>query len=162
MNRPLKLSLAVALALGSQAAFGLGLGTIQVRSGLNEPLVAEIPVIESEAGEAAVMTAKLATADDFARVGLDVSGVTVPLSFDLATNAQGHPVIRVTSEDPVREPFLSFLVEVNWNKGRLLREYNVLLDPPNVAPAIVGSGTVLEPVAEPEAAPAGADAGDTA
>ena len=53
MNRPLKLSLAVALALGSSSAFGLGLGSIQVRSGLNEPLIAEIPVIESSAGEAA-------------------------------------------------------------------------------------------------------------
>ena len=80
MNRPLKLSLAVALALGSSSAFGLGLGSIQVRSGLNEPLIAEIPVIESSAGEAAAIRANLATAADFPRVGLSVSGVPVPLT----------------------------------------------------------------------------------
>jgi pilus assembly protein FimV len=150
MNRPLKLSLAVALALGSQAAFGLGLGNIEVKSGLNEPLVAEIPVIESSAGEAAGIRANLATAEDFARVGLDVSGVTVPLYFELISDPAGRPMVRVTSEDAVREPFLSFLMEVSWSKGRLLREYSVLLDPPSVAPAVIGTRTVVEPIAEAE------------
>ena len=151
MNRPLKLSLAVALALGSSSAFGLGLGSIQVRSGLNEPLIAEIPVIESSAGEAAAIRANLATAEDFARVGLSVSGVSVPLNFQPGTDAQGRAVIMVTSEDPVREPFLSFLVEVSWSKGRLLREYNLLLDPPQVAPAVISTRTAPEPA---RAAPA--------
>ena len=153
MNRPLKLSLAVALALGSSSAFGLGLGGIQVRSGLNEPLVAEIPVIESEEGEAQGLRANLATAEDFARVGLSVAGVSVPLDFQPGTDAQGRAVILVTSEDPVREPFLSFLVEVSWAKGRLLREYNLLLDPPQVAPAVISSRTVTEPVREAPVAP---------
>ena len=85
MNRPLKLSLAVALALGSSSAFGLGLGAIQVRSGLNEPLIAEIPVTESVAGEGQALRANLATAEDFARVGLSVSGVSVPLNFQPGT-----------------------------------------------------------------------------
>jgi len=146
MNRPLKLSLAVALALGSSSAFGLGLGAIQVRSGLNEPLIAEIPVTESVAGEGQALRANLATAEDFARVGLSVSGVSVPLNFQPGTDAQGRPVILVTSEDPVREPFLSFLVEVSWSKGRLLREYNLLLDPPQVAPAVISSRTAAVPV----------------
>ncbi len=153
MNRPLKLSLAVALALGSSSAFGLGLGSIQVRSGLNEPLVAEIPVIESAEGEAQGLRANLATAEDFARVGLSVAGVSVPLDFQPGTDAQGRAVILVTSDDPVREPFLSFLVEVSWAKGRLLREYNLLLDPPQVAPAVISSRTVTEPVREAPVAP---------
>lgn len=153
MNRPLKLSLAVALALGSSSAFGLGLGGIQVRSGLNEPLVAEIPVIESAEGEAQGLRANLATAEDFARVGLSVAGISVPLDFQPGTDAQGRAVILVTSEDPVREPFLSFLVEVSWAKGRLLREYNLLLDPPQVAPAVISSRTVTEPVREAPVAP---------
>jgi pilus assembly protein FimV len=49
----------------------------------------------------------------------------------------------------VRDPLLSFLVEVNWSKGRMLREYNVLLDPPVVAPAIA-TRAVTTPVREPE------------
>ncbi|HET7844568.1 MAG TPA: FimV/HubP family polar landmark protein [Xanthomonadales bacterium] len=150
MNRPLKLSLAVALALASPAAWSLGLGPIQVRSGLNEPLVAEIPVLEGAEGEAESLKANLASAEDFARVGLDVGGISVPLTFELDTNAAGKPVIRVTSNDPVKEPFVSFLVEVAWSKGRLLREYDVLLDPPNVAPAVIAAAPVAPPVqAEP-------------
>jgi pilus assembly protein FimV len=154
MNRQMKLSLAIALALGSPAAFALGLGGIQVQSGLNEPLVADIPIIESAPGEAEGIKANLAKAEDFARVGLDVRSVAVPLEFTLTRDAAGKPIIHVESLEPVREPFLSFLVEVTWGKGRLLREYSLLLDPPVVAPAVIGSKTVLEPVQEPEVAQA--------
>ena len=45
-------------------------------------------------------------------------------------NEAGKAVIRVTSRKTIREPFLNFLVEVNWPKGCLVREYTVLLDPP--------------------------------
>jgi pilus assembly protein FimV len=41
----------------------------------------------------------------------------------------------VTSKEPVQDSYLDFLVEANWPKGRLLREYTVLLDPPVTAPA---------------------------
>lgn len=151
MNRPMKLSLAIALALGSPAAFGLGLGQIQVRSGLNEPLVAEIPVIENSPGEAESLKAGLAGAEDLARVGLDAGGINVPLDFEIVTDKSGRTMILVSSSDVVREPFMSFLVEVSWAKGRLLREYNVLLDPPSVAPAIITSRPVAPPpVAQPE------------
>jgi pilus assembly protein FimV len=148
MKQPIKLSLAMALALGSPAAWALGLGGITVKSGLNEPLVAEIVINEATPGEAEGVLAKLASAEDFARVGLDLSGVAVPLSFDVVKDASGRALIQVSSESPVREPFLSFLVEVSWSNGRLLREYSVLLDPPVVAPAVIGSRTVVEPIRE--------------
>jgi pilus assembly protein FimV len=154
MKQPMKLSLAIALALGSPAAWALGLGGITVKSGLNEPLVAEIVINEAMPGEADGVRANLASAEDFTRVGLDLSGVSVPLAFDVVKDAEGRAIIQVSSESPVREPFLSFLVEVSWSKGRLLREYTVLLDPPVVAPAVIGSRTVVEPVREPEPAPA--------
>jgi pilus assembly protein FimV len=148
MIRTHKLPLAIALALGSSAAHALGLGTIEVRSGLNEPLVAEIPLNEAFPGEAAEVKVALAKAEDFARVGLDQSSLTVPLVFDLVDGGAGGPRIQVTSDMPVREPFLSFLVEVTWPNGRLLREYSVLLDPPGVAPAVIGTRTVVEPLRE--------------
>src|SRR5688572_812786 len=147
LNRPLKLSLAVALALGSSQAFALGLGVIDVKSKMNEPLFAEIPVVAATPEEVQGLRVKLAGADDFKRVGLDVSGLTVPLEFTVSSDAAGQPLIVVTSTDPVREPFVSFLVEIDWANGRLLREFSVLLDPP-VAPAVVGTRTIVEPVAE--------------
>ena len=154
MKHPMKLSLAIALALGSPAAWALGLGGITVKSGLNEPLVAEIVINEAMPGEADGVTASLASAEDFARVGLDLSGVSVPLAFDVVKDREGRAIIQVSSESPVREPFLSFLVQVSWSKGRLLREYTVLLDPPVVAPAVIGTRTVVEPVREAAPAPA--------
>ena len=150
MKQPIKLSLAIALALGSPAAWALGLGGITIKSGLNEPLVAEIAINEAAPGEAEALRANLASAADFARVGLDLSGVSVPLNFEVVKAKDGQSVIQVSSESPVREPFLSFLVEVSWANGRLLREYTVLLDPAVVAPAVIGSQAVAEPVREPE------------
>ena len=152
MNRTLKLSLAVALALGTGPAFGLGLGSIDVKSKMNEPLFAEIPIVAASPDEVQSLKVDLASAEDFARVGLDVSGLSVPLAFSIANDAAGQPIIVVTSDDPVREPFVSFLVEVDWANGRLLREFSVLLDPP-VAPAVVGSRTIVEPIAEQPAEP---------
>ena len=73
MNRPLRLSLAVALALASSNAFSLGLGPIEVRSRMNEPLEARIPVVVSDADEAEGLKVKLAGTDDFKRVGFDSS-----------------------------------------------------------------------------------------
>lgn len=153
MKRPLHLSLAIALAISGIDAMALGLGSIQVKSRLNQPLDAEIPVIQSNPGEAEGLIIQLASAEDFERVGLDRSrSAAVPLEFKLVHNAQGQAVIRVTTADIVREPFLDFLIEANWTNGRLLREYTVLLDPPVTAAAIKGS-TTMAASAEPARAP---------
>ncbi len=135
MKRPLLLPLAIALALGGTNALALGLGPVHVKSKLNQPLDAEIPVIQGTAGEAEGLLVSLAAAEDFERVGISRSRLNVPLEFTLVKGANGQPVIKVTSTEPVRDAYLDFLVEANWPKGRLLREYTVLLDPPVTAPS---------------------------
>jgi len=142
MKRPLQLSLAIALALGATDAFALGLGTIRVNSGLNQPLDAEIPIIQSSPGEAEGLIIQLATDEDFERVGMNRSNIGVPVQFSLGKDSRGEPVVRITSKEAVSEPFLGLLLEANWPKGRLLREYNVLLDPPVMAPAVKGASAV--------------------
>lgn len=149
MKRPLQLSLAIALALGATNAFALGLGVIQVQSGLNQPLIAEIPIIQSVPGEAEGLIVQLASAEDFERVGMNRSTIGVPVEFTLGKNARGEPVIKVTSKEVVREPFIGMLLEANWPKGRLLREYTILLDPPVMAPAVKGSSAVAVAAKEP-------------
>ncbi len=155
MNRPLPLTLAIALTLGSSAAQAMGLGGITVKSELNEPLRAEIPVFVAGPDEAKSLHANLAAAEEFARVGLSIGAMSVPISFEIVRNARGEPVIEVTSEQPVREPFLSFILEVNWANGKLLREYSILLDPPVSAPAVLGSLAAVERL--PEQAPIAAE-----
>lgn len=150
MKRPLQLSLAIALALGATNAFALGLGAIQVQSGLNQPLLAEIPIIQGSPGEAEGLIVQLASTEDFERVGMNRATIGVPVEFSLGKNARGEPVIKVSSKEIVREPFIGMLLEANWPKGRLLREYTILLDPPVMAPAIKGSSAVAVAAKEPE------------
>jgi pilus assembly protein FimV len=153
MKGSTKLSLAIALALVGSDAFALGLGSIQVKSGLNQPLNAEIAVITDSPAEAAGLNVGMATAEDFQRVGLDRARVSMQIDFQVITTGK-QPVIKLTTKDPVREPFLDFLVEVNWAKGKVLREYTVLLDPPVTAPAQKGPQATVVPAHEAAPAPA--------
>ena len=154
MNMRLRLPIALALALGSSHASALGLGQIEVKSALNQPLVAEIPVLVSSPGEADDLRVKLAPPDAFTRVGLDRPTLQAAnLSFEVRTDERGRKVIRITTPSEVTDPFLSFLLEADWGKGRMLREYTVLLDPPSMVP-IGAAPARTRPVSEPAPAPA--------
>ncbi|MBB3822392.1 pilus assembly protein FimV [Xanthomonas arboricola] len=115
----------------------LGLGDIRVLSKPGQPLVAEIPVISNEPGELDNARVALASATTFARVGLErPQGLVSSLQFQFAQDARGRAVIRVTSSQPVDQPAINFLIEVEWGQGRLVREYAALVDAPNTAAAI--------------------------
>ncbi len=141
----------------------LGLGEIEVDSALNQPLNAQIGLISARADELEEMRVELAPANVFDRVGVPRPYFLTQLKFTPVSLPGGGTAIRVTSKDPVREPFLTFLVEVTWPKGRLLREYTVLLDPPEfaqqqapqiatpvTAPVIQEQVVEAEPVATPQ------------
>lgn len=132
MNRSLKLSMLLALALGSSQAAALELGQIQVKSALGQPLLAEIPLNPANAAELENLTARLASSEDAAQAGV-AAGPTVPLSFAVVDGANGKKVIRITSAAPVNDPYLDLLVEVNNASGKSLREFTILLDPPGSA-----------------------------
>lgn len=141
----------------------LGLGEIEVDSALNQPLDAQINLISARADELEEMRVELAPANVFDRVGVPRPYFLTQLKFKPISLPGGGTAIQVTSKDPVREPFLTFLVEVTWPKGRLLREYTVLLDPPEFAqqrapqiatpvttPATQEQIAIAEPVAVPQ------------
>src|SRR5690349_12071977 len=154
-NRHLTLSLALALALGSPAASALGLGQLQVKSGLSQPLVAEIPIISATPAELEQLDVRLASPDAFARVGLDLPvELSQNLQFSLGKNAAGQPVVRITTPNRFTEPFLSFLIEADWGRGKVTREYTALIDPPYIAPAVVRPLVTPNIAAAPPPAPA--------
>ncbi|MBX2824257.1 MAG: hypothetical protein KTR33_05975 [Gammaproteobacteria bacterium] len=128
--RKLAVAAAVSLALASGGARALILGEIDMRSALNQPMNAEIRLASVETGELDGMIVKLASPEAFARAGIDRSNALNDLKFAVVSNNNGEPVIRITSKKPVLEPFLNFLLEVDWTRGRMVREYTVLLDPP--------------------------------
>jgi pilus assembly protein FimV len=126
------------LALGSSQVMALGLGQLQVKSGLNQPLVAEIPIFAAMPGEVDSLNVRLAAPEAFERVGLPrPSYLTANLSFSVGKNARGQSVVLVTSTGKFVEPFLSFLIEADWGRGSVTKEYTALIDPPYIAKAIV-------------------------
>lgn len=137
-----KLALAVGLvsALGGNAALALGLGEIKLNSTLNQPLNAEIKLLQTRGLGDNEIKVRLAGPEDFERAGVDRSYLLNELRFDVDYSG-GEPVIRISSDIPIREPFLNFLVETRWPSGRLLREYTLLMD----LPAFSGE-TVQQPV----------------
>jgi len=140
MNRSLKLSIWLALALGASQASALDLGQIQIKSALGQPLLAEIPVTPGSPAELQNLSAKLASNEEFTRAGITDGRPNIPLQFSIA-DENGHKVIRITSSEAVNNPYLDLLVEVSSSAGSSVREFTILLDPPSngLAQAAVSS-----------------------
>jgi len=112
-------------------SLALGLGDIEVESYLNQPLKAEIKVISARPGEVDDLLVGLASRDAFTRAGLSRPNNLTEIRFSVKKSEDGESaVILVTTRGSIKEPFLNFLVEADWSKGRLLREFTILLDPP--------------------------------
>ena len=140
-----------AILLTPAAAFGLGLGEIRLNSSLNEPLSAEIDLVAATPEELSTLNAQLASQEVFSRYGLDRPAYLASLEFSVGRGQDGRSVLLVRSRDAISEPFVSFLIDVNWPRGRLLREYTVLLDPPAMLAA--GDSPAPAPVAAPTTVP---------
>lgn len=125
------LSLAMFVAGGVYPAVSnaLSLGDIESNSNLNQPLKAQIELLSTNAQEAQQLQVRLAPPSVFNRVGIDRPAYLESLRFS-TTIRNGKPVIVVSSDVPIDEPFVNFLVEVSWPQGQLLKEYTVMLDPP--------------------------------
>lgn len=122
---------ALALVLTGWAQ-ALGLGEIYLHSALNEPLRAEIALVGAGGIDESQILTRLATPADFERAGIERNYELLDLHFAADFTSSSTPLLRVTSQSPVREPYLNFLLELRWPSGRLLREYTLLLDPPGI------------------------------
>lgn len=163
--RHLLLGLASGSALYSGMASALGLGDITLHSALNQPLEAEIELLEVGDLTDTDMKVRLASDAVYARSGVDRIYFLNDLRFTPLLRG-GKSVIRVVSSKPVREPYLNFIVELARPNGQLYREYTVLLDPPNAsaynsvaatpaaAPSQTRSSTAPAAPSKPHPAPA--------
>ncbi|CAI8771426.1 MULTISPECIES: FimV/HubP family polar landmark protein [unclassified Pseudomonas] len=119
----------------STASLALGLGDITVHSALNQPLKADIALVDVGGVSESELAVRLASADEFGRAGVERVFFLNNLKFTPILRGNRN-MIRVTSTKPVNEPFLNFLVQLDQPNGHLLREYTVLIDPPG-SPGIV-------------------------
>jgi len=152
------LAIAAASALSSGMAHALGLGEVTLQSSLNQPLVAEIELLEVRDLAPNEVIPSLASPEDFVKAGVDRQYFLTDLKFTPVLKPNGKSVIRVTSSKAVREPYLNFLVEVLWPNGRLLREYTLLLDPPLYSPQTTVAAAPQLPIAAPAPRPSVAPA----
>ncbi len=147
--RKIALGLALSSVLASNS-HAVGLGEIVTNSSLNQPLNASIELVDTSPGDIDDLEVTLAPSAVFDQVGISRSSALDKLEF-IPTIENGVPTIKVTSLQPIQEPFLNFVLEVTWANGKLLREYTVLLDPPvfsDTQYAATDSGVTAEPVIE--------------
>ena len=108
----------------------LGLGKLELQSALNQPFKARIKLVSATADELDSLKVSLADQKAFDRAGIQRTFLLTRLRFTVQEFEEGPDYIQIRSSDSIHEPFLNFLLEINWSKGRLFREYTVLLDPP--------------------------------
>lgn len=137
------------------AADAVGLGKLTVMSGLGQPFRGEIELLAVDRNEEGSLAARLASQDAFQEAKIERSSALLSLRFNVEQKKSGQWYVKLTSPQPINEPFLDILVEVNWPSGRLLREYTILLDPPGLAVEQQAAVPVEVPVAK--SLPASAD-----
>ncbi|UJJ31927.1 FimV/HubP family polar landmark protein [Halopseudomonas maritima] len=147
MVRKLVIAVAAASAvMSSGMVHALGVGDIHLQSSLNQPLQAEIDLVQVRDLSSDEIRTVLASPDEFGRAGIERPFFLTDLKFQPIVKPNGRSVIRVTSNRPVSEPFLNFLMEVRWPSGKVLREFTVLLDPPLYQPTpVISSSSVRAP-----------------
>lgn len=128
--RNLTKTLAVVSLLVPASAYPLGIGEIKLHSALNQNLDAEISLVLSPGEKVSDIKVNLASPDKFDDTGVPWTYFLTKLKFEPVTSSNGSVVIKISSNEALKEPFLDLLLEVSWPKGSLYREFTVLLDPP--------------------------------
>lgn len=131
MTRKLLLASAIATALIAPPSWALELGALQTESALNQPFSGVIPLTDVRPDELDTLRIAIASADAFAKAGIERYYFLTQLRFKPEVTPDGRVQVRLSSREPVREPYLDFLIEAVWPTGNLVKGYTVLLDPPS-------------------------------
>ncbi len=156
-----RVPLLVALSLSAAGVQAAGLGKITVLTPLGQPLRAEVDITASRE-ELASMSARLAPSEAFKQIGIEYAPGLAAIRFAVDKRPDGQPYLRLTTDRPVNEPFLDILVELTWSSGRMVREYTMLLDPPDVFSKPVTAPPTVAQEAPPAEKPAAAKTSTTA
>ncbi len=151
MRQRIGVWLASLLLVLPSAAMALGLGKIELKSALNQPLDGVIPLLSVREKDLEHLKVKLASPADFKRAGIDRPYYLSKIDFEIVQKKDKKYIVKLSTFDSIQEPFLNFLVEVRWANGKMLREFTVLLDPPVTASSYQKPGTP-KAVAKPEQA----------
>lgn len=150
-----------ALLVCTASAYAAGLGKLTVISTLGQPFRGEIDLVSVKKDELSSLTVRMASPDAFKQADLPYTAYVSNLKLAIEKRPNGDSYVKVSSYQPLNEPFIDFLVELGWTSGRLVRAYTALVDPPIVTDAEASKAPEVKtlPPAQPpetraEAAPA--------
>ncbi|AOY93334.1 pilus assembly protein FimV [Cupriavidus sp. USMAA2-4] len=148
------LAIAAIGLLCAQVGHAAGFGQLRVQSNLGQPLQAEIDISGVTAEEADSLSVKLASPDAYARAGLNYLPAVGSLRLQMERRPDGGFVARLRSNQPISEPFMDILVDLNWSSGRVSRAYTFLLDPAGAKSGPESFSPTVVQAATPDAPPA--------
>jgi FimV-like protein len=165
MKRKLTIAVLFSLSAASPLALGLGLGDAEVRSTLDAPLRASIPLIDARGLSPDLLNVSVADERSFSAAGLIRTPLAASVRLDV-TDRQGQLMLDLTTERPVAAPWLDLLLRFDWPGGGQVREVTLLLDPadydllpvlvaasrPALASPTPTSSTPREPTTQPQVA----------
>ncbi|HEY0844603.1 MAG TPA: hypothetical protein VGE12_04520 [Noviherbaspirillum sp.] len=122
------LSLAVASALFTLGAHAAGLGELKVHSYLGQPLRAEVELVAAGSDGDAPMMVKLASYEVYQKANIEFNPLLHALKFSVEQRGE-RKVVRISSTQPINEPFVDMLLELRSGNNAVVREYVFLLDP---------------------------------
>ncbi len=112
---------ALVLCLFSGQTWALGVSDVELNSYLNQKLDARIQLNAIAASELDTLSVTLTQ-----QYG---EGMTrQQLKYEIVETASGN-YLKITSSNTIKEPIVSFQLEINWPQGHLVREYSLLIDP---------------------------------
>ena len=164
-GHPLKKSLAAALLALPLSASAIGVGNIDILSHLNQPLLARISILASpkEGIRSQDLEVRIASREKHTKYGLEYPQALKSASFTIQPQPGGNYLVRATTSQPIKEPLINFLLEVNWKNGRLFKEVALFLDPPGYQQLPVTAAQEPEPIpATVTAAPQPTEVAETA
>ncbi len=112
----------------SLPSFAVGLGQYRLLSSHNQPLNAEIQLLSATGYNENEFQVKLASNEEYEKRGIDKSFSLNEIIFKTSKNKNGEIVIKLSTNQSIKEPHLNFLIELNCAKGKLVKEYTFLFD----------------------------------
>ena len=113
-----RLVLVLLLGTFSVSAFAFGLSDIELNSSLNQKLDANIQLTSVSAEEAGLLSILVSSANRNYSLKHEVISVGK------------MQILKITSDRVIKEPILTVNLDINGQSGRLVRQYNLLIDPP--------------------------------
>ena len=124
------IGLSSALLALSPNVFALSLGKITTKSFMGERLLVEIDIPDINATEASSLQANVGGIDTFQAAGIEYNPSLAGATVTLEKRPDGKQYFKVSSTAPVNDPFINLVIVANWASGRIVRDYSILLDPP--------------------------------